>query len=197
MNKSFLTQMLGLCPLLAISTSLINALCLGIITTFVLSMTNFFISLTRFIILSEIRIPIYVMIISAIESCIEMIIQAYIPNLYQSIGIFIPLIVTNCIITGQSESIASKNKIFTSVFNGFVSGINITVIITIIGITRELITNGTIFNQADYILGSWSKFLMIKIINFDYPFLIMSLPPGAFIILGFLIAINNFVKNKN
>lgn len=194
LNKSFLTQqILGLCPLLAISSNLINAICLGIITTFVLSITNTLISLTRLIVLSEIRIPIYVMIISSVEGCIEMIMHAYVPNLYSSIGIFLPLIVTNCIIIGQAEAIASKKSFFESLLNGLISGKNITITITIVGFIRELLGNGTIFHQAEYVLGYWAKILTIQIIEFNYPILIVLLPPGAFIILGLLIAFNKFL----
>lgn len=194
LNKSFLTQqILGLCPLLAISSNLINAICLGIITTFVLSITNTLISLTRLIVFSEIRIPVYVMIISSVEGCIEMIMHAYIPNLYNSIGIFLPLIVTNCIIIGQAEAVASKTNFLQSLINGIISGKNITITISIIGFIRELIGNGTVFYQAEYILGDWAKNFTIKVIEFNYPILIILLPPGAFIILGLLTACNKFL----
>lgn len=194
LNKPSLTQqILGLCPLLAISSNLINSICLGIITTFVLSITNTLISLTRLIVFSEIRIPIYVMIISSVEGCIEMMMHAYIPNLYSSIGIFLPLIVTNCVIIGQAEAIASKKNFFQSLLNGLISGKNITITISIIGFLRELLGNGTIFYQAEYILGDWAKNFTVKIIEFNHPILIILLPPGAFIILGLLTAFNNFL----
>lgn len=194
--KLSLLQMLGLCPLLAVSINTTNAFSLGITTTLILIITNFFISLSRFFIFKEVRILLYVIVISSIESCIEMIMKSYTYNLYQAIGIFIPLIVTNCIVIGQAESIALKKNIFISLLSALSNGLSITITMTIIGTIREIIGNGTIFSGADYFLGSWAKILYLKIINFNYPMLIIILPPGAFFIFGFLLAINNFFKYK-
>ena len=195
-NNSALVQLLGLCPLLAVTSTATNALGLGLATTLVLTMTNSGISLSRRWVPSEIRIPIYVMIIAAVVSCVQMLINAYAYGLYQSLGIFIPLIVTNCIVVGRAEAVASKSSIPLSALDGMAIGLGATSVMVVLGSIREIIGNGTIFDGADQLLGSWAKVMRIEVVHFDSPMLLAMLPPGAFIGLGMLLAVKYLIDNK-
>ncbi|MBK4726785.1 electron transport complex subunit E [Erwinia sp. MYb375] len=195
-NNSALVQLLGLCPLLAVTSTATNALGLGLATTLVLTCTNSGISLSRRWVPSEIRIPIYVMIIAAVVSCVQMLINAYAYGLYQSLGIFIPLIVTNCIVVGRAEAVASKSSIPLSALDGMAIGLGATSVMVVLGSIREVIGNGTIFNGADQLLGPWAKVMRIEVVHFDSPMLLAMLPPGAFIGLGMLLAAKYLIDNK-
>ncbi|VFP88238.1 electron transport complex subunit E [Candidatus Erwinia haradaeae] len=195
-KNSACVQLLGLCPLLAVTSTATNALGLGLATTFVLTCTNSLISLSRRWITTEIRIPIYVIIIAAVVSSMEMLIQAYAYNLYQSLGIFIPLIVTNCIVVGRAEAIASKKNIILSAIDGMAIGLGATSVMVLLGSIREIISNGTIFDGADQLLGSWAKIIHIQVINFNWPMLLAMLPPGAFIGLGMLLSVKHLIDKK-
>lgn len=195
-NNSALVQLLGLCPLLAVTSTATNALGLGLATTLVLTLTNSGISLSRRWVPSEIRIPIYVMIIAAVVSCVQMLINAYAYGLYQSLGIFIPLIVTNCIVVGRAEAVASKSSVALSALDGAAIGLGATSVMVVLGSIREIIGNGTIFNGADQLLGPWAKAMRIEVIHFDSPMLLAMLPPGAFIGLGMLLAAKYLIDNK-
>lgn len=195
-NNSALVQLLGLCPLLAVTSTATNALGLGLATTLVLTCTNSGISLSRRWVPSEIRIPIYVMIIAAVVSCVQMLINAYAYGLYQSLGIFIPLIVTNCIVVGRAEAVASKSSIPLSALDGMAIGLGATSVMVVLGSIREIIGNGTIFNGADLLLGPWAKVMRIEVVHFDSPMLLAMLPPGAFIGLGMLLAAKYLIDNK-
>jgi len=195
-NNSALVQLLGLCPLLAVTSTATNALGLGLATTLVLTCTNSGISLSRRWVPSEIRIPIYVMIIAAVVSCVQMLINAYAYGLYQSLGIFIPLIVTNCIVVGRAEAVASKSSIPLSALDGMAIGLGATSVMVVLGSIREIIGNGTIFNGADQLLGPWAKVMRIEVVHFDSPMLLAMLPPGAFIGLGMLLAAKYLIDNK-
>jgi len=195
-NNSALVQLLGLCPLLAVTSTATNALGLGLATTLVLTCTNSAISLSRRWVPSEIRIPIYVMIIAAVVSCVQMLINAYAYGLYQSLGIFIPLIVTNCIGVGRAEAGASKSSIPLSALDGMAIGLGATSVMVVLGSIREIIGNGTIFNGADLLLGPWAKAMRIEVVHFDSPMLLAMLPPGAFIGLGMLLAAKYLIDNK-
>lgn len=195
-NNSALVQLLGLCPLLAVTSTATNALGLGLATTLVLTCTNSGISLSRRWVPSEIRIPIYVMIIAAVVSCVQMLINAYAYGLYQSLGIFIPLIVTNCIVVGRAEAVASKSSIPLSALDGMAIGLGATSVMVVLGSIREIIGNGTIFNGADQLLGPWAKVMRIEVFHFDSPMLLAMLPPGAFIGLGMLLAAKYLIDNK-
>ena len=175
-NNSALVQLLGLCPLLAVTSTATNALGLGLATTLVLTLTNLTISTLRHWTPAEIRIPIYVMII------------AYAFGLYQSLGIFIPLIVTNCIVVGRAEAFAAKKGPALSALDGFSIGMGATCAMFVLGSLREIIGNGTLFDGADALLGSWAKVLRVEIFHTDSPFLLAMLPPGAFIGLGLMLA---------
>lgn len=187
-NNSALVQLLGLCPLLAVSSTATNALGLGLATTLVLICTNMAVSILRRWVPNEIRIPIYVMIIASVVSAVQMLINAYAFGLYQSLGIFIPLIVTNCIIIGRAEAYAAKNPVALSALDGFAMGMGATGALFVLGALREVLGNGTLFDGADMLLGNWAKALRIEIIHLDTPFLLAMLPPGAFIGLGLMLA---------
>lgn len=187
-NNSALVQLLGLCPLLAVSSTATNALGLGLATTLVLFCTNVAVSSLRRWVPSEIRIPIYVMIIASVVSAVQLLINAYAYGLYQSLGIFIPLIVTNCIVIGRAEAFAAKNEVFPSVIDGLAMGLGATAALFVLGAIREILGNGTLFDGADLLLGEWAQVLRIEIVHLDSPFLLAILPPGAFIGLGFMLA---------
>ncbi|RRZ89414.1 electron transport complex subunit E [Erwinia sp. 198] len=195
-NNSALVQLLGLCPLLAVTSTATNALGLGLATTLVLTCTNSAISASRRWVPSDIRIPIYVMIIAAVVSCVQMLINAYAYGLYQSLGIFIPLIVTNCIVVGRAEAVASRSSVPLAALDGMAIGLGATSVMFVLGSLREIIGNGTIFNGADQLLGPWAKVLRVQVVHFDSPMLLAMLPPGAFIGLGMLLAAKYLIDNK-
>lgn len=195
-NNSALVQLLGLCPLLAVTSTATNALGLGLATTLVLTITNGSISALRRWIPSEVRIPIYVMIIAAAVSIVQMLINAYAFGLYQSLGIFIPLIVTNCIVVGRAEAIAARKPVGLALIDGMAIGLGATSAMFVLGSLRELIGNGTLFDGADQLLGGWAKVLRIEIVHFDTPFLLAMLPPGAFIGLGLMLATKYLIDEK-
>ncbi|OMQ27087.1 electron transport complex subunit E [Serratia oryzae] len=195
-NNSALVQLLGLCPLLAVTSTATNALGLGLATTLVLTITNGSISALRRWVPSEVRIPIYVMIIAAAVSIVQMLINAYAFGLYQSLGIFIPLIVTNCIVVGRAEAIAARKPVGLALVDGIAIGLGATGAMFVLGSLRELIGNGTLFDGADMLLGSWAKVLRIEVVHFDSPFLLAMLPPGAFIGLGLMLATKYVIDEK-
>lgn len=192
-NNPALVQLLGLCPLLAVSSTVTNALGLGIATLLVLVGSNVSVSLIRNHVPKEIRIPVFVMIIASLVSCVQLLMNAYAYGLYLSLGIFIPLIVTNCIIIGRAEAYASKNEVLPAALDGFWMGIGMTSVLVVLGAMREVLGNGTLFDGADLLLGDWAAALRIEIFHFDTSFLLALLPPGAFIGVGFLIALKNVI----
>lgn len=195
-NNSALVQLLGLCPLLAVTSTATNALGLGLATTLVLVLTNSAISALRRWVPAEIRIPIYVMIIASVVSTVQMLINAYAYGLYQSLGIFIPLIVTNCIVIGRAEAFAAKSSVPLAALDGLAIGLGATSAMFVLGSLREIIGNGTLFDGADALLGSWAKVLRIEVFHTDTPFLLAMLPPGAFIGLGMMLAIKYLIDEK-
>lgn len=195
-NNPALVQLLGLCPLLAVSSTITNALGLGIATLLVLVGSNVTVSLVRDYVPKEVRIPVFVMIIAALVTCVQLLMNAYAYGLYLSLGIFIPLIVTNCIIIGRAEAFASKNDPIPAALDGFWMGLGMTSVLVVLGAMREIIGNGTLFDGADLLLGEWAKVLRIEIFHFDSSFLLALLPPGAFIGVGMLIALKNVIDKK-
>ncbi len=175
--------LLGMCPTLGVTTSAINGMGMGLATTFVLVMANLVISLVANIIPDKIRIPAFIVIIAAFVTVVDMSMAAYLPALHESLGLFIPLIVVNCIVLGRAESFASKNKALLSVLDGVGMGLGFTLALTILGVIRELLGSGKAFNFI--------------IFNENYGMLIFVLAPGAFIALGYLIAIVNKIRNTN
>lgn len=195
-NNPALVQLLGLCPLLAVSATVTNALGLGIATLLVLVGSNLTVSLVREWVPKDVRIPIFVMIIASLVTCVQLLMNAYAFGLYQSLGIFIPLIVTNCIIIGRAEAFASKNMPLPSVLDGFWMGMGMTAALFVLGAIREILGNGTLFDGADRLLGDWAAGLRIEIFHTNSPFLLAILPPGAFLAVGFLIAAKNVIDAR-
>ncbi|MCG3727999.1 electron transport complex subunit E [Vibrio cincinnatiensis] len=195
-NNPALVQLLGLCPLLAVSSTITNALGLGLATLFVLVGSNVTVSLVRDYVPKEVRIPIFVMIIAALVTCVQLLMNAYAYGLYLSLGIFIPLIVTNCIIIGRAEAFASKNDVLPAAQDGFWMGLGMTSVLVVLGSLREIIGNGTLFDGADLLLGNWATVLRIEVFHLDNSFLLALLPPGAFIGVGFLIATKNIIDKQ-
>ena len=195
-NNPALVQILGLCPTLAVTTSATNALGLGIATLAVLMMSNLAISLVRNWVPNEIRIPIYVMIIAALVTCVQLVMNAYLFELYQALGIFIALIVTNCIIIGRAESFANRNPPLLALFDGLMMGLGFTLVLLLLGSVREILGQGTLFAGADQLLGPWAAHLKIVLFQADAGVLLAILPPGAFLALGFIIAAKDLVGGR-
>lgn len=195
-NNPALVQLLGLCPLLAVSSTVTNALGLGIATMMVLISTNTIISLVRHYVPNEVRIPIFVMIIASVVTCVQLLMSAYAYGLYLSLGIFIPLIVTNCVIIGRAEAYASKNTAAKAALDGFWMGLGMLAVLTLLGGLREVVGQGTLFDGADLLLGDWAASLRIEVFHIDSSFLLALLPPGAFIGVGFLIALKQIIDKQ-
>ena len=195
-NNPGLVQLLGLCPLLAVTSTVVNALGLGIATMFVLICSNATVSAIRQWVPKEIRIPIFVLIIATFVTCVQLLMNAFTYDLYQSLGIFLPLIVTNCAIIGRAEAYASKNPIKQSSFDGLMMGLGFLAVLVVLGAIREVLGQGTLFDGANLLLGQWATGLRVEIYQLDSQFLLMILPPGAFIAMGFLIAGKNIIDHK-
>jgi len=193
-DNAALVQLLGLCPLLAVSNSVVNALGLAIATVFTLTLTNALVSAIKPIISKEIRISLFVLIIASVVTALEMFMNAYFHELYLILGIFIPLIVTNCIIMARAESFASKNSIWLAIKDGFFTGLGFALVLVVIGAIREILGNGSLFNQAHLLFGEFGKIIQWQIFDDYQGFLIAILPPGAFFVLAILIAIKNKVS---
>ncbi|ALD15081.1 elongation factor G [Buchnera aphidicola (Aphis glycines)] len=192
-NNSSFVQLLGLCPVLAMTTSAINALGLGICTTFILTITNSIISVFKNIIPKNVRIPIFMLIVSSTVTCVEMILHAYRFNLYKALGVFIPLIVTNCIVIGRAESIAYKNSILVSFFDGLLTGLGATLAMFSIGSIREILGHGTLFFESNKIFHFLSINDFFTVFDKNKILILVVSPPGGFLILGFLIAFKNYL----
>ncbi|WP_085285080.1 electron transport complex subunit E [Colwellia chukchiensis] len=195
-NNPGLVQLLGLCPLLAVTSTVVNALGLGIATLFVLIGSNVTVSAVRQWVPKEVRIPIFVLIIAAFVTCVQLLMNAYTYDLYQSLGIFLPLIVTNCAIIGRAEAYASKNPIKQASFDGLMMGLGFLAVLLALGAIREVLGQGTLFYGANLLLGAWATDLKIQVYQLDSQFLLAILPPGAFIAMGFLIAGKNYIDDK-
>lgn len=195
-NNPGLVQLLGLCPLLAVTATVTNALGLGVATLLVLLFSNIAVSLVRNHVAAEIRIPVFVLIIASLVTVVQLLMNAYTFGLYQSLGIFIPLIVTNCAIIGRAEAFASKNAVLPSAIDGFMMGLGFLLVLVVLGALREILGQGTLFDGADLLLGDWAKVLRIELFQVDSHFLLAMLPPGAFIGMGLLIALKNSIDNK-
>ncbi|GAA3531071.1 electron transport complex subunit E [Zobellella aerophila] len=195
-NNPALVQILGLCPVLAVTSTLTNAMGLGIATLLVLIGSNLTVSLVRRWVPNEVRIPIYVMIIASLVTSVQLLMNAYTYGLYQSLGIFIPLIVTNCVIIGRAEAFASKTTPALAALDGLMMGLGFTAVLLVLGGLRELLGQGTLFDGAELLLGDWARGLRIDVLHLDNGFLLAILPPGAFIGLGLLIAAKNWLDAR-
>ncbi len=194
-NNPGLVQLLGLCPLLAVTSTLTNALGLGLATMLVLVASNTTVSLIRQWVAKEIRIPVFVMVIASFVTCIQLLMNAFTYGLYQNLGIFIPLIVTNCIIIGRAEAFAARNEVKPAAFDGLMMGLGFTLVLMAVGAIRELLGNGSLFYGIELLLGDWASFLYIQVIDFNEHFLVAVLPPGAFLVMGFIIALKNIIDS--
>ncbi|MBT8060956.1 MAG: electron transport complex subunit E [Xanthomonadales bacterium] len=191
-----LVVLLGLCPLLAVSGTVVNAVGLGLATTLTLVFSNLAVSLVRPLLRPEIRIPAYVLIIASVVTVIELLMRAWFHDLYRVLGIFIPLIVTNCAIIGRAEAFASRNRPLPSVVDGLGTGLGFGLALLLLGALREILGHGTLFRQARLLLGEAGDALQLTLLP-DYPgFLLAMLPPGAFIGLGLLIAGRNWLEGR-
>lgn len=195
-NNVALVQLLGLCPLLAVTGTVINGLGLGIATLITLVLSNSIVSLIRPWLKSEIRIPVFVLIIASIVTTIELSMNAWFHELYLVLGIFIPLIVTNCSIIARAEAFASKNKLADSALDGFMMGFGFALVLVVLGAMRELIGFGTLFANAQLMFGSVGESMTITVSENYRGFLLAVLPPGAFIGLGLLIAVKNIIDKQ-
>jgi len=192
-NNVALVQLLGLCPLLAVTSTVVNGIGLGIATLITLVLSNTIVSLIRGFVRSEVRLPVFVLIIASVVTIIELTMKALFYDLYLVLGIFIPLIVTNCAIIGRAEGFASRNPVGPAALDGLMMGLGFLVVLALLGGLREIIGFGTLFAQAELMFGSGAEILTIKF-NPDYSgFLLAVLPPGAFFGLAILIVAKNWV----
>lgn len=186
-------QLLGLCPLLAVSNSVVNAISLGLATTLVMILSGASISPIRNFVPNEIRIPVYILIIAVLVTVVQYAMNAYLYSLYIVLGIFIPLIVTNCIVLARIEAFAGKNPVLPAALDGFAMGLGLTAVLVILGGIREIFGHGTLFSGLDLVLGDMAKGWVITVVPDYHGFLLAILPPGAFIGLGLLIAAKNYL----
>jgi len=186
-----LVVLLGLCPLLAVSGTVVNALGLGLATTLTLAASNLCVSLTRGLLRPEIRIPAFVLIIASVVTIIELLMQAWLHDLYRVLGIFIPLIVTNCAIIGRAEAFASRHGPVPALVDGAATGLGFCFTLVLLGAFRELTGHGTLLAEAHLLVGDWGRHLNLELIPGHPGFLLPLLPPGAFIALGLLVAARN------
>lgn len=186
-NPTFVL-LLGMCPTLGTTSSAINGLSMGIATMFVLILSNLIISLIKNLVPDMVRIPSYIVVIASLVTMLQMLMQAYVPGIYATLGLFIPLIVVNCIILGRAEAFAAKNSPVASIFDGIGIGLGFTMALTLLGAVREFLGTGVLFKSDDFGIAG------ITLQGEDYGMLMFVLAPGAFIALGYLIAIVNKMR---
>lgn len=192
-NNPAIVQLLGLCPLLAVTASVVNAIGLAVATAMVLVCSNISVSLIRNIVSDAIRLPAFVMIIASAVTCIELLMQAFTYELYEILGIFLPLITTNCVILGRADGFASRNTLAPAAYDGLIMGVGFGLVLVLLGAIRELVGTGALFANMDLLFGPGAANWKLTLID-DYPnFLLAILPPGAFIFTGLIIAGKNLV----
>ncbi|MFM9914075.1 MAG: electron transport complex subunit E [Methylophilaceae bacterium] len=191
-----LVQLLGLCPTLAMTVSLVNGFSLGIMTALVMAASNASVSPIRRLVPTEIRIPVFILIVAALVTLIDLLMHAYFHELHGVLGIFIPLIVTNCIVLARVEAFAAKNPVMPSALDGFMMGFGLALVLALLGGIREIIGKGTLFSGIDLVLGASSKAWVITVLPDYHGFLLAILPPGAFIGLALLIAGKNWLEMR-
>lgn len=187
-NNVVLSQLLALCPLLAVTSTATNGLGMGLASSAVLISSNLVISALRNIISAEVRIPVFVLLIAAIVTLVDMSMNAWLHELHKVLGLFIPLIVTNCAILGRAESFASRQRVLPSIVDGLMMGLGFTLVLVVLGASREMLGSGTVFANASLLLGDALAFMELTLIPDYRGFLLMLLPPGGFLMLGFLLA---------
>ncbi len=196
-NNPALVQLLGLCPLLAVTGSVVNALGLALATLLVLVGSNVAVSLIRHSVSDAVRLPAFVMIIASFTTCTELLMKAFTYELYQILGIFIPLIVTNCAILGRADAFACKNRVLPSAVDGLMMGLGFGLVLLTVGAIREILGSGTLFADMHLLLGDIASNWTLQLFGDGYPgFLVAVLPPGAFLVSGFLIALKNIIDAR-
>ena len=195
-NNQALVALLGLCPLLAVTNNITNAISLGLATTFVLVASNLTVSLFRNHIRKEVRIPIFVLLIASFVTLVDLMMQSFFYDMYLILGIFVPLIVTNCAILARAEAFASKNTWDKSIIDGLMMGFGFSMVLVFLGAMREIIGSGTLFDQADRIFGDFGYSLKVTFFDNYQGTLLALLPPGAFIGLGLIVALKNLVDQR-
>jgi len=195
-NNPGLVQLLGLCPLLAVTSTTVNGLGLGLATLFVLVASNLAVSLARHGIAPEVRIPVFVLIIATLVTVVDLVMQAWFAELSGTLGIFIPLIVTNCTLLGRAEAFASRNGPTASLVDGLAQGLGFAAVLVALGAARELVGHGTLLADADLLFGDWAAGLEIRVLPDSAGLLLAVLPPGAFIALGLLVAAHNRLSRR-
>ena len=191
-----LVQLLGLCPTLAVTVNITNGVALGVATIFVMMLSNISISPIRNYVPESARVPIFILVIAGLVTIVDLSINALSKPLYDALGIFIPLIVTNCIVLARVEAFASKNATLPSLYDGFFMGLGLTFVLIILGAVREIVGNGTLFQNLHFLIGDKYEFLTIQLFDSSDGFLLAALPPGAFIALSALILFLNLVNQK-
>ncbi|MGA7594340.1 MAG: electron transport complex subunit E [Gallionella sp.] len=189
-----LVQLLGLCPILAVSSSVVNAVSLGLATALVMTLSGAAIAPIRQIVPNEARIPVFILIIAVLVTVVQFTMNAYMYKLYLVLGIFIPLIVTNCIVLARIEAFASKNPVLDSALDGLAMGLGLTAVLAVLGGIREIFGHGTLLSGIDMVFGEAAKSWVITVVPNYHGFLLAILPPGAFITLGMLIAAKNWLN---
>ena len=192
-NNPALVQLLGLCPLLAVTGTVVNALGLGLATMMVLIGSNIIVSLIRHHVSAAVRLPVFVIIIATFVTCAELVMKAFTYELYQILGIFIPLIVTNCAILGRAEAFASKQSVGMAGLDGFMMGLGFLMVLVCLGAVRELLGQGTLLADMQLLFGASAASWTLRPFGEGYSFLIAILPPGALLVMGFLMAIKNAI----
>ena len=195
-NNPAIVQLLGLCPLLAVSGSVVNAIGLGLATVFVLVTSNTAVSLIRNVVSDAVRLPAFVMIIASSVTCIELLMQAFAFELYQILGIFLPLITTNCVILGRADAYASKNPLLPAMYDGFIMGVGFLLVLVVLGALRELAGTGALFANMDLLFGPAAESWKVVVFGDYREFLLAILPPGAFIFTGLIIALKNVIDAR-
>ena len=191
-----LVQLLGLCPTLAVTVNITNGVALGVATIFVMMLSNISISPIRNYVPESARVPIFILVIAGLVTIVDLSINALSKPLYDALGIFIPLIVTNCIVLARVEAFASKNSTLPSLYDGFFMGLGLTFVLIILGAVREIVGNGTLFQNVHFLIGDKYEFLTVQLFDSSNGFLLAALPPGAFIALSALILFLNLVNQK-
>lgn len=195
-NNVVFAQNLALCPLLAVTGTATNGLGMGLASLVVMISSNGIISVARTLIPAEVRIPIFVLLIATLVTLVDMTMNAWMHEMYKVLGLFIPLIVTNCAILGRAESFASRQPIAHSLWDGLMMGIGFIMVLTILGAAREITAQGTLFANASLLLGNTCAFMELTLIPEYKGFLLMALPPGGFIMLGFILAGKRLLEKK-
>jgi electron transport complex protein RnfE len=192
-NNGVLAMLLGMCPTMAMTTSATNGLGMGLATAVVMAASGFMVAAFRSYITQEVRIPVYILIVAANVTFVDLFMNAYMHDLYKVLGLFIPLIVSNCLPLARLESFAAKEPVLPSLADGVFMGLGFTLALTAIGAVREIIGAGTLFADASLLLGTGFKFLEMRILPADMGVLLMILPPGGFLVTGLLVVVKRMI----